>query len=222
MDSNHRPPACQAGALTSELRAYILKIQALDERSVYNGNGEPGRRVAGSATGRGATDRLLEGLAGGEAGHAALGDFDGGAGLRVARDARLAAGHLERAEAHERHGVALLQRPRDGVDHRLDGRRGGGLADSGVLGDFGDDVLFVHGRPPEDDGADASVSRSGLEVRLYASACRSVKETHEHLAVVAASNRRALTLGRACVTRLSSRRMRSSALSSTGSPGGGG
>ena len=35
MDSNHRPPACQAGALTSELRAYSFEFKALDERTVY-------------------------------------------------------------------------------------------------------------------------------------------------------------------------------------------
>ena len=32
MESNHRPPACQAGALTTELRAYVLKTQALPKR----------------------------------------------------------------------------------------------------------------------------------------------------------------------------------------------
>jgi hypothetical protein len=35
VDSNHRPPACQAGALTPELRAYGFEIKALDERTVY-------------------------------------------------------------------------------------------------------------------------------------------------------------------------------------------
>src|SRR3954471_11280766 len=62
---------------------------------------------------------FLERLPRAEADDAALGNLDGGAGLRVARRARFTLRRLERTEPHERDRVTFLQRSRDAVDHRI-------------------------------------------------------------------------------------------------------
>src|SRR4051812_47498759 len=68
-------------------------------------------------------DGFLERLPRAEADDAALGNLDGGAGLRVASRTRFTLGRLERTEPDECDRVTLLQRPRDSVDHRI--QRGG-------------------------------------------------------------------------------------------------
>src|SRR5687768_10516443 len=89
-----------------------------------------GRWVERPGEGRsGATlaDRVLEALAHREADDPALRNVDRRAGLRVARGAGLAARRLERAEADERHRLALLQRLGDPFNQRVDRGRGARL-----------------------------------------------------------------------------------------------
>src|SRR5215204_1730021 len=87
---------------------------------------------------------FLQGFAHAETNDAALGDLDGGAGLRVASGARLAQRRLERAEPDERDRVTLLERLGDAIDQRIDSGRRARLGRTGVLGDLGDQILFVH------------------------------------------------------------------------------
>src|SRR5579862_5848101 len=88
---------------------------------------------------------LLERFASAEPRDAAIADGDGGAGLWIARFARLAARRFEGAEADERDAVALLQRLRHRLDQRLEDAADGDLRQFCVLGDLRHDLLFVHG-----------------------------------------------------------------------------
>src|SRR5512134_151618 len=86
----------------------------------------------------------LEVLAGAESDDATLRDFDGGAGLGVARGPRLALRGLEGAEPDERDRLPFLERLRDALEEGFNGRRGAGLRDARILRDLGDEFLFVH------------------------------------------------------------------------------
>src|SRR5688500_674187 len=107
-------------------------------------------------------DRLFEGLPGREADDATLWNLDCGAGLRVARRARLPLARLEGAEPDEGDRVAFLQRLGNAVDHRLDGGRGARLGRPGVLGDLRNQFLLVHQGPPRSVYVDAAVIRFHL------------------------------------------------------------
>src|SRR5690606_34311001 len=89
-------------------------------------------------------DRVLQRLAGLEAGVHRGGDLDLLAGARVAAGARGALAHVEGAEADERDAVALLQRIGDHGDHRVDRTAGVGARQVGGASDGFDEFGFVH------------------------------------------------------------------------------
>src|SRR3954468_10897742 len=87
---------------------------------------------------------LLERRARAEAWHPALGNGDGGTGLRIACLAGFPVRRLERPEADERNAVAFLQSLRDGLDDRIDRDCRSGLRRARVLRELHHEFTLVH------------------------------------------------------------------------------
>ena len=125
---------------------------------------------------RSLVDSRLERLAGGEADDATLRNLDRGAGLRIARGARLALRRLERAETDESDRLALLQRLGDAFDERIDGGCRAGLREpvSSAIFEMRS-CLFMNASDEEEDsrgpcGPSAArvFARGVMRARLYA------------------------------------------------------
>src|SRR5215472_5615983 len=89
-------------------------------------------------------DCFLEFGTGAEFGHAAGGNLDGRAGLRIAAVARLALRDRESSEPDQGNAVPFFQSPGNAVYRGVDGGSRLGLADAAVGSNAVNQVCFVH------------------------------------------------------------------------------
>jgi len=89
--------------------------------------------------------RVLEALAGLELRLLRGRDLDFLAGARVAADTGFALGDMEVAEADDADFLLGLQRTCDGFEYGVNGLGSVRLGKAGVLGDFGNEIVLVHG-----------------------------------------------------------------------------